>query len=237
MAAKKKPTYQDPSIKNRATTKDKPKSSSPSAAQIAALKGPTSTRKPTEAITAPGQKATGLAKSTVKGNRFSSTAKTKVNTGVFAGSGNPKGKQFNLTKGNIVNAALTVTALPGSGQVTKWAAGKIAGKVGGATANATWNSAAKGLGSISSGGKVSRGFGPMGPTLKSTRIMNPAQKSSALNALETRAANITNAAAKASATAASNITKKVIRNTVGGAKIAGATGAVGKNLYNRKKKK
>jgi hypothetical protein len=130
MAAKKKPAYQDPSKKNRATTKDKPKSSSPSAAQIAALKGPTSTRKPTEAITAPGQKATGLGKSKVQGNRFSSTAKgtgseTKAGTLVkktaetiakgtvsLSGAGTVAKGIMKPTKGNIAAAALAVTPVP-----------------------------------------------------------------------------------------------------------------------------
>lgn len=238
MAAKKKPAYQDPSKKNRATTKDKPKSSGPSAAQIAALKGPTSTKKPTEAITAPGQKATGLAKSTVKGNRFSSTAKTPVYKAQqgLRGTGTPLASSLNYkpTKMNIVNAALTVTALPGSGQVSKFLAGKAGNYVSRATAEGTWDVAAKGLGSISGGGKVSKAFTPMGKTLKSTRIMNPAQKSAALNALETRAGNITEAAAKASGKATSNLTKKVVRNTVGGAKVTGAGAAV---VANKKKKK
>ena len=66
--------------------------------------------KPTEAITNKGQKATGLAKSPVAGNRFSSTAKTTSSTGIFAGTGTPlgAGKMFNITKGNVANAALTV---------------------------------------------------------------------------------------------------------------------------------
>lgn len=238
MAAKKKPAYQDPSKKNRATTKDKPKKTGPSAAQIAALKGPTSTRKPTEAVTKPGQKATGLGKSTVAGNRFSSTAKTpvyKAQQGLRGTGGSlTSALGYKPTKTNIANAALAVTALPGSGQFSKWAAGKIAGKVGGATADATWNVAAKGLGSISSGGKVTRGFGPMGPTLKSTRVMNPKQQSAALNALETRAEKITSAATKASYGAATKITKSIIRNATGGAKVAGAVGVV---AANKKKKK
>lgn len=243
MAAKKKPAYQDPSKKNRATTKDKPKSSNDNKgtkAQVAALKGKTTTRKPTEAITAPGQKAKGLAKSTVKGNRFSSNAKTPVYKAQqgLRGTGTPLATSLNYkpTKGNIVNAALTVTALPGSGQFSSWAAKKIAGKVGGATADATWASAAKGLDVISRGGKVSKTFTPMGPTLRSTRIMNTKQASSALNALETRAGNITEAATRASMAASSGITKKIIRNATGTAKVAGIVGA-GANAVVRKKKK
>lgn len=238
MAAKKKPAYQDPSKKNRATTKDKPKSSGPSAAQIAALKGPTSTKKPTEAITAPGQKATGLAKSTVKGNRFSSTAKTPVYKAQqgLRGTGTPLASSLNYkpTKMNIVNAALTVTALPGSGQVSKFLAGKAGNYVSRATAEGTWQTAGKGLGSISGGGKVGKTFTPMGPTLKSTRIMNPAQKSAALKGLTTRAANVTNAASSSAGQATERLSKKIIRGAVGGAKVTGAGAAV---VANKKKKK
>lgn len=244
MAAKKKPAYQDPSKKNRATTKDKPKSANDgrgTKAQIAALKGPTSTRKPTEAITAPGQRATGLAKSTVKGNRFSSTAKTPVYKAQqgLRGTGTPLATSlgYKPTKTNIANAALTATMLPGSGQVANWAAKKVAGRVGGATADATWNVAARGLGSISRGGKVSKTFTPMGPTLKSTRIMNPKQTSAALNALETRAMNITNAATKASMNASAKITKQVVRGASGTAKVAAGTGVAASNKKSKNKKK
>lgn len=238
MAAKKKPSYQDPSKKNRATTKDKPKGNGPSAAQIAALKGPTSTRKPTEAITAKGQKATGLAKSTVKGNRFSSTAKTpvyKTQQGL-RGSGTPLASSLNYkpTKGNVVNAALTATALPGSGQFSRWAAGKIAGKVGGATGDATWTVASKGISSMKGGGRVYKASTPFGKTLGSTKIMNQGQKYAAMTGLETRAANIATTAERAAAGAASKITKQIIRKATGGAKVAGAGAAV---VANKKKKK
>jgi hypothetical protein len=95
------------------------------------------TRRPTEAFTRPGQKATGLAKSTVSGNRFSSTAKTKLSTGPFANSGNPNSRQFNVTPGNVANAALTVLASPASvgrgavGPVTSLLSKKAQQKTGG----------------------------------------------------------------------------------------------------------
>jgi hypothetical protein len=238
MAAKKKPAYQDPSKKNRATTKDKPKSSSPSAAQIAALKGPTSTRKATEAITAPGQKATGLAKSTVKGNRFSSTAKTpvyKAQQGLRGTGGSlTSALGYKPTKSNIVNAALTVTALPGSGQVSKYVAGKIAGKVAGPTGDATWTAASKGISAMKGGGRVYKASTPFGKTLGSTKIMNAGQKAASMTGLETRAANIANTAERAAAGAASRITKKIIRNATGGAKVTGVGAAA---VANKKKKK
>lgn len=244
MAAKKKPAYQDPSKKNRATTKDKPKSSNDNKgtkAQIAALKGKTTTRKPTEAITAPGQKAKGLAKSTVKGNRFSSNAKTPVYKAQqgLRGTGTPLATSLNYrpTKGNIVNAALTATALRGSGQFSSWAAKKIAGKVAGPTGDATWAAASKGISTMRGGGRVYKTSTPFGKTLGSTKIMNAGQKAASMTGLETRAANIATTAERAAAGAASRITKKVIRNATGAAKVAGVAGAVGNAAIKKKKKK
>ena len=94
------------------------------------------TRRPTEAITRPGQTpTTPLAKSTVK-NRFEFTG-PKLSTGPFANSGNPNSKQFNVTKGNVANAALTVLASPASvgrgavGPVTSFLSKKAQQKTGG----------------------------------------------------------------------------------------------------------
>ena len=88
----------------------------PTPAQIAALKKSKGV-KPTAAITKPGQKATGLAKSTVK-DRFASTAKTPVRGNIsglsMRGSGTPLGTSMAinpLSKKQIVNAALSATVL------------------------------------------------------------------------------------------------------------------------------
>ena len=82
-------------------------------AQIDALKK-AGARKPTEAVTKRGQKATGLAKSK-SSDRFSSTAKTKVKgaTSGFAGSGTPLGTSMGvnpLNKSQIAGALLTAAA-------------------------------------------------------------------------------------------------------------------------------
>ena len=82
-------------------------------AQIDALKK-AGARKPTEAITKRGQKATGLAKSK-SSDRFSSTSKTKVKgaTSGFAGSGTPLGASMGvnpLNKGQIAGALLAASA-------------------------------------------------------------------------------------------------------------------------------
>lgn len=77
--------------------------------------------KPTEAITAKGQKATGLGKST-KDNRFASTAKTPVKSASkgFAGSASPLGTSIKLSQptkpSNIakaVGAAASIGAATG----------------------------------------------------------------------------------------------------------------------------
>ena len=88
------------------------------------------TRKPTEAITQKGQKATGLSKSTVAGNRFSSTAKgtgSENMAGTFvkkaaetvakgtialSGAGAVSKAAMKPTKGNIAKAALSVAPIP-----------------------------------------------------------------------------------------------------------------------------
>jgi hypothetical protein len=88
----------------------------PTPAQIAALKKSKGV-KPTEAFTKPGQKATGLAKSSTP-NRFSSTAKTPVRDNIsgfsMRGSGTPTGVSMGinpLSKNQIINATIAATAL------------------------------------------------------------------------------------------------------------------------------
>jgi hypothetical protein len=94
----------------------------PTPAQIKALKDSKGV-KPTAAITKPGQKATGLAKSTVK-DRFASTAKTPVKkpTSGFAGSGTPLGASMGvnpLNKGQIAGALLTAAGGKATPRVIK----------------------------------------------------------------------------------------------------------------------
>lgn len=212
-------------------------SKQPTPAQLAALKKTkVGSIKPDTAITKMGQPAKGLANPRGT-DRYSTTAKTPISKGAFAGSGNPKGKMFNITKGNVVNAALTATALPGSGTFTKWAAGKVAGKVAGPVGDATWNVAAKGISTMRGGGRLYNASTPFGKTLASTKIMNAGQKGAAMTGLETRAANIANTAERAAAGAAARVTKEVIRKATGGAKAVGVTGAVVNAKKNNKKKK
>lgn len=182
--------------------------------------------KPTEAITAKGQKATGLGKST-KDNRFASTAKTPVKDASkgFAGSGSPLGTSIKLSQptkaSNVVNAALAVTALPGSGQVRSAVAkvlgrkaGTIGGKVATAAENAAWRSASKGLSASGAGGKVSKTFTPFGQTLRSTVIGTEKQQAARMAGLTSRAANITTAVGVAADRATARARQQAIRSTL-----------------------
>ena len=86
-------------------------------------------RKPTEAVTKRGQKATGLAKSK-SSDRFSSTAKTKVKgaTSGFAGSGTPLGTSMGVNPLNKSQIAGAVLAATGTGSIGKSIAKKAASK-------------------------------------------------------------------------------------------------------------
>jgi hypothetical protein len=192
----------------------------PTPAQIAALKNSKGI-KPTAAFTNKGQKATGLAKSNVT-DRFSSTAKTKVknaNSG-FAGSGSSLGSSLGvskITKGSVANAVVTATFLPGSGQVTRY----VAGKLGGIVAKDTFAVASKGLEASGAGGKIKDVMTPFGKTIASTRIGSPAQQAASMGGLIKRAENIATGSGQA-------IANRVVRgmNTAGNIVKTGTIAAV-----------
>ena len=155
----------------------------PTPAQIAALKKSKGV-KPTEAFTKPGQKATGLAKSSTP-DRFASTAKTPVKkaTSGFAGSGTPLGASMGINpvnKGQIANAALTAVALPGSGQVRNY----LGAKAGTRVTEAAFKASTKGFGASGAGGKVKNVMTPFGKTLGSTSIGSSGQQAARMNNLE-----------------------------------------------------
>jgi hypothetical protein len=195
--------------------------------------------KPTEAIVAPGQKAKGLGKST-KDNRFASNAKTpvkKAGSG-FAGSGGTTASGFkDITKGDIVNAALAVTALPGSGQV-KAAIAKTVGKRAGALADkAAFNVLSAPLEKATGmGGKVAKTFTPFGPSLRSTKVGSAAEQSA-------RIGNLMKGADKSSTMIGRQAASDAIRGAVKGMNKAGkvvrdsATIYVGNKAAPKKKKK
>ena len=97
------------------------------------------------------------------------------------------------------------------------AASRAAGVVAG---NAAFDAATKGLEKASAGGRVFRTVTPFGPTLGSTRIMTPSQRSASIGGLVKRGENI------------GNQTERVVASTLGSAantasKVVGAatTGA------------
>jgi hypothetical protein len=147
---------------------------------------------PTAAFTRPGQKATGLAKSKVQ-DRFSSPAKTKLSTGIFAGSGTPlgTGKMFNVTKGNVTNAALTIVASPASvgrgaiGPVTSAVSKQVSKYVGGKSLSVL----SQGLNKSGAGGRLYGALTPEGVALASTRIGTPSQQSARMGNLMQGAIN------------------------------------------------
>ena len=203
----------------------------PTPAQIAALKKSKGV-KPTAAFTKPGQKATGLAKSTVK-DRFASTAKTpvkKANSG-FAGSGSSLGSSLGvskITKGGVANAAFAATLLPGTGQVAKYLGAKAGGKV----VDAAFKASTKGFGASGAGGKVKNVMTPFGKTLGYTSIGSTGQQSARMGNLEI-------AKIKEAVAAGSDIGKQVIRavNMSGKVvKVTTGTGLAGKAAYSKIKK-
>jgi hypothetical protein len=204
----------------------------PTPAQIAALKKSKGV-KPTAAITKPGQKATGLAKSSVP-DRFASTATTpvkKAGSG-FAGSSGSLGSSLGvskITKTNVANAAFAATLLPGSGQVTRY----VAGKAGGVVANAALKASTKGFGASGAGGKIKNVMTPMGPTIASTSIGSAGQQSARMN-------NLLTGKVKEATSAGLDVANKVVRgmNKTGKVvKVTAGVGLAGKAVVDKKKKK
>lgn len=159
--------------------------------------------KPTEAFTAPGQRATGLGKSVDK-DRFKIDAKTPVrNAGSgFAGSGAPfAAMPQKVSKGAVVDAALIIASTPGSGQVSK-AIGK---KVGQFVSGHTFDAAARGLETATgAGGRIKDVMTPFGKTIAGTKIGSAAEQSA-------RIENLISGAAKTAKIAGGGAAKSVER--------------------------
>jgi hypothetical protein len=172
--------------------------------------------KPTEAITSKGQKPKDLGKST-KGNRFESKAKTPVKQAGkgFAGSGSSLGTSLKMSQptkaSNVINAALAVTALPGSGQVKAAITKAVGSKVAGYSAKGATPIAYKGLSASGAGGKVSKTVTPFGPTLRSTAIGTKAQQAGRMAGLSKRAENVVTGTASRAASSAMRETVKTIK--------------------------
>lgn len=204
----------------------------PTPAQLEALKKSKGI-KPTEALTNVGQKATGLAKSSTP-NRFASDAKTPVKnaTSGFAGSGTPLGASMGINpvnKGQITNAALTATALPGSGQVSRY----LAAKAGGRVTEAAFSASTKGFEASGAGGKIKNVMTPFGKTLGSTSIGSEGQQAARMGNLEI-------AKLKEAARAGGDIANQVVRGMNQAGKIVKTTAiaaVVTKGVASKAKKK
>ena len=166
----------------------------------------------------------------------------------FAGSGTPLGTSVagsNLSKGNVANLMLAVTALPAAeGSAVAVGGTKFVSKVLGRYAapaaegalSATWRATTKGLEAIGGGGRVYKANTVFGPTLASTKIASAAQTAGRLTGLEANAARITNQAARGAYTgAASNIIKdlQTVKNVIKGAQQLYVVNTV-KNQFKKK---
>jgi hypothetical protein len=208
-------------------------------AQLAAFKNkPVTTAKPTAAFTNVGQKATGLRSLTPAEIAARKASEAKPKTPIknaksgFAGSGMPIGASFgvsNITKGDVANAVLAATLLPGSGQFKNYVAGKAGGKV----IDAAFRASTKGFEASGAGGKVKTVMTPFGKTLGSTRIGSPAQQSASMNNLEI-------AKIKEAVRAGADIANQVIRGMSKTGKIVKVTtvaGVTGKAVVDKQKNK
>ena len=196
--------------------------------------------KPTAAFTAPGQKATGLA----KGGPSIPSMSGKGSKGAFAGSGASVAQS--LARGeptkpsNVMNALLTVTALPGSGQVRNVVAKKFGSFAGKAAENSAWDAAAKGLFKDGMGGKLKMSQTVTGKQLTSTAIGSEAQQAARMNNLMSNADRI---AGRAGAGTSTKVVSKIVKTSskvgakVREAQVVGAAAVVAKKTAPKNKSK
>jgi hypothetical protein len=146
----------------------------------------------------------------------------------FAGSGAPLAQGFALSQptkpSNVANAALAVTALPGSGQVRNAVAKKVGKWVGSVADDASFIAKANRLNASGAGGKVSKTMTPFGPTLRSTKIGSPAEQSA-------RMGNLLKGAEKEARAAGSTANKIASDEVVRGMNKAGKIVREGTQLY------
>jgi len=205
---------------------------------------PRSRTQPTAAFTSPGKAPT-----TVRSRSAAEKPKEKKRTTVknaesgFAGSGTPLNTSIGLSrptaKKNIVNAGLTVAAIPMGASVKAKIISKIVSRsnVPGAAGNAAWGAAAKGLSTATGeGGKVSRSWTPMGQTLRSTQVGSPAQQSSRIENLYRNADRIARRAEAGTKTQMAKNLNRRINKTNQGAGVAVVANNKPKNNKSRIRK-
>lgn len=187
--------------------------------------------KPTSAVTAKGQKATGLAKG---GPRIPSMS-GKGDKGAFAGFQNKIGTSLAISEptkpSNIINAALAVTALPGKGQIAK----AISKKVGSITAESSL-ATYRGLGKSGMGGKLKMSETVTGKQLTSSAVGSEAQQSARMMNLYKGAYKQSGRAGRMAAVTTSRGLAKV-GQTVRNVEVAGAAAVVAKKTAPKNKSK
>lgn len=187
--------------------------------------------KPTTAVTAKGQSATGLAKG---GPRIPSMS-GKGSKGAFAGSGASVAQGFALSEPtkpkNIINAALAVTALPGKGQIIK----AISNKVGSITAESSL-ATYRGLGKSGMGGKLKMSETVTGKQLTSSAVGSEAQQASRMMNLYKGAYKQSGRAGRMAGVTTGRALAKVGK-TVRDVQVAGAAAVVAKKTAPKNKSK
>ena len=164
--------------------------------------------------------------------------------GMFAGSSTPLGTSLagsNLSKGNVINAALIGISLPAkAGSIPVIATGKVTSKLLGryvapaveGAGNAAWTSATKGLGSIREGGRTYISNTVFGKTLASTQLASAAQTAARLTGLEANAARISTAAARGATAGGMNMLKDIKT----GKRVLKGAALLGGGIYSLKNK-
>lgn len=170
---------------------------------------------PTEAFTSPGRQPSGLGKA--KKPRFRSSATTPVKSfdDPFAGSGGSLSQGLAFSEptkpGNIANAVASILMTPGSGQVVKALAGKMAQRVANVSGNAALRAASKGLEASGMGGRVYKVATESGVIPVTTKIGSKAEQAARMGGLIKRAENIADETAIDLASRALAATKAGVR--------------------------
>lgn len=189
--------------------------------------------KPTEAFTNPGQAAKGLAKPS-SNNRFSMDDAGKK-------SGVASQKAFDVLQRAAKEVTIAAASYGAGGLVGRAAAagiGRLGLRYGGAAADSAFETAAKGLEGMSSGGKIKNVVTPLGKTIAISKLMTEGQVAAARSGLEQRAINIAiDAGSGAVSKAAQDATKVagVVKKAVTGAGIIGGAAATSKKKLPKKK--
>lgn len=189
------------------------------------------TWKPTEAFVNPGQKPTGLGKSTPSGKSNLSDWHPGRKSGVESQKAYDAlewvGKQTTIGALSFLSGSAASAGISAGGKY-------LAGKTAGIVADAAMQAGSKGLGAAGAGGKIRTVMTPMGKTLGSTNIGTAAQQAARMN-------NLAINASKNALVAGNIVGNQVLRGINTAGKVIGfGTGAateIAGNILGKKKKK